>query len=363
MRHIQRIVLLLAIASLIAIPLSCARAAQRTDSLICLTDHTLRQDSTEATTDVMVPFRSELVKAAHRHQVPAALLAAFCQEESGWQPWAERSEPGYLKNKKIKKAAAAWAKEHRGLPTALTELNARSRSMGLMQPMGELAREQGFDSTYLSSLFEPFNSIDQGATLLKSLLQRYGKDTMSAISAYNQGNNRKKHGQFENARYVYRVSVAWEHYKSALRYGTNHIQSAPRPQMARMDRSNTFDSCGPARDSARPSDLDDTNHQNYVKNGLGAFGLRYDSRHDPPGPTGSGSISEQPLGRYADPGAVARDTAGLYVLLAFIGLLGFAYIARGLALYYTGHTPGVLQHPDRHLPGTFGHGQPSPYSS
>ena len=114
--------------------------------------------------------------------------------------------------------------------------------MGLMQPMGEVAREQGFDSTYLSALFEPFNSIDQGATLLKKLLTRYGHDTLAAISAYNQGSARRTHGTFENAQYVYRVSVAWRHYDKALHYAHTYRSTTQDPELARTNRIGTRDS-------------------------------------------------------------------------------------------------------------------------
>jgi hypothetical protein len=249
------------------------------------TDSVLQQDSLEATTDIMVPYRAELIRAAHKHNVPASLLAAFCQEESAFNPWAERTEPTYLANKTVKASAKKWALNHKGLPTAQTELGDRSKSMGLMQPMGELAREQGFDSEYLSALFEPFNSIDQGAILLKKLLARYGKDTLSAISAYNQGSARRTHGTFENAQYVYRVSVAWRHYDKALHYANLHNKPGQNIQMAGRDRDTTHDRGRASEPQLQPKS--DTTagiaQNNGHTNGSGPIATGYDlgSRHDP----------------------------------------------------------------------------------
>ena len=92
-----------------------------------------------------------------------------------------------------------------GTPSSETELADRSRSFGLMQVMGETAREQGFAARYLAEMSIPVDSIEHGAKLLHSLLVRYHGDTLAAISAYNQGSARRKAGVLLNARYVYRV--------------------------------------------------------------------------------------------------------------------------------------------------------------
>ncbi len=79
--------------------------------------------------------------------------------------------------------------------------------------MGETAREQGFANTYLAELYLPRNALEHGALLLHRLLVRYHDDTLAAISAYNQGTARKHRGVFVNARYVYRVTLAWRAYE------------------------------------------------------------------------------------------------------------------------------------------------------
>jgi soluble lytic murein transglycosylase-like protein len=177
-----------------------------------LIDRFARMDSTEAADVFLCPFKPEIDSVAKKHKLPPALLAAFIQEESAFNPDAIRTEPGYLHKQKVIAGAREWSRRHGGLPTVQTEIVLRASSMGLMQPLGQVAREQGFDARYLVELIKPYNSLDEGAKHLLTKLRKYPKDTLSAISAYNQGNNRKKHGTFENARYVYRVAVAWKVY-------------------------------------------------------------------------------------------------------------------------------------------------------
>ncbi|MEO6940602.1 MAG: lytic transglycosylase domain-containing protein [Candidatus Kapaibacterium sp.] len=196
-----------------------------TAEIFAITNTACMVDSLDASRLGLVPYAREIKLAAIAHHVPAALLAAFIQEESFWNPWAERAEPTYLKNPRVRKSAAKWSAAHNGTPTMLTELHDRSRSMGLMQVMGEVAREQAFTPRFLSELFVPMQALDQGALLLRKLLDRYPRDTLAAISAYNQGSARTrkgaKHNVFLNARYVYRVSIAWRAYATLFSRETN----------------------------------------------------------------------------------------------------------------------------------------------
>lgn len=169
-------------------------------------------DSSEASATIFIPFRKEIDSVAKLHNLPPALLAAFIQEESAYKTWAVRTEPHYKQKKVVLDGARAWSRNHGGIPTFYTELDNRSQSFGLMQVMGQTARENGYKERYLTTLCDPFNGIEQGARVLKQKLAKYG-DTLSMISAYNQGNNRKSGGRFINARYVNRVIFAWEAYE------------------------------------------------------------------------------------------------------------------------------------------------------
>ncbi|GEM_PF-842363 len=180
-------------------------------------DRALALDSAAARSTVLIPYRAEIERAAARYALPPALIAAVIQEESRFDPWATRAEPKYLRNRKIRRLAARYARRHARGANAYTEFLDRARSYGLMQVMGETAREQGFLAPFLAELYIPSNAIEHGAKLLARLLARYHGDTLAAISAYNQGSAKKRRGMFANARYVYRVTIAWRAYDAIFR--------------------------------------------------------------------------------------------------------------------------------------------------
>ena len=180
-------------------------------------DAQAKADSIDASRLLLVPYRCEIESAAKQFAVPAPLIAAVIQEESRFEMFATRQEPRYLRNPRVRRSAISFSRRMHGLPSAETELADRSRSFGLMQVMGETAREQGFTARYLAELYLPANAIAHGAKLLSSLLRRYRGDTLAAISAYNQGSARRRSGVFVNARYVYRVTIAWRAYQALFR--------------------------------------------------------------------------------------------------------------------------------------------------
>jgi hypothetical protein len=223
--------------------------------------------------------------------------------------------------------------------------------MGLMQPMGEVAREQGYDSIYLSSLFEPFNSIDQGATLLKKLLTRYGRDTLAAISAYNQGTPREVHGTFANAQYVYRVNVAWRHYDQAFHYAYLHSQSKENLRLAGRNRNDINDSGSLAKPALRREpDSTAVAQNNGHAGGIGPLaagydlGSRYTASQDLP--LGEGERNESEWDRLLD----NSDTfcfVGLGIII--VGLSGLAITIRRFERRWTRLDNGVSQPGQRHF--------------
>ncbi|HET6511156.1 MAG TPA: transglycosylase SLT domain-containing protein [Candidatus Kapabacteria bacterium] len=177
----------------------------------------LHHDSIEAQQPLLIPYRAEIERIADSFALPPSLVAAVIQEESRFAPWAARTEPHYKRKAIVQRSAREWSKRWHGSPSYETELDDRARSLGLMQVMGQLAREQGFAPRYLSEMHLPQHSLVHGAKHLRMLLDRYRGDTLSAISAYNQGNNRKRGETFANARYVYRVCASWKVYRRWLR--------------------------------------------------------------------------------------------------------------------------------------------------
>lgn len=131
--------------------------------------------------------------------VDADLVLATICTESGGASWKTRYEPGWT--------YLYFDREHAerlGI-TAATETVMQKMSWGLMQIMGSVARELGFNGD-LPSLCEVDTNLAHGCRKLKQLMQRYAEET-DWISAYNAGSPRKTDGQmYVNQRYVDRVS-------------------------------------------------------------------------------------------------------------------------------------------------------------
>ena len=92
----------------------------------------------------------------------AALVCAVVEQESAWDAHAIRYEPAF----RTRYVAPL------GLPP--TEEIARSISWGLMQVMGQVAREHGFSGKFLSALCEPAAGLDIGCVVFAAKLAAGG---------------------------------------------------------------------------------------------------------------------------------------------------------------------------------------------
>jgi transglycosylase-like protein with SLT domain len=92
--------------------------------------------------------------AAVRHSIEAALVCALIEQESSWDTNAMRYEGAF----RARYVAPL------GLPP--TEEIARSISWGLMQVMGQVAREHGFEARFLSELCSAATGVDVGCAVL-----------------------------------------------------------------------------------------------------------------------------------------------------------------------------------------------------
>jgi len=115
--------------------------------------------------------------AAARHALDPSLVCAVIEQESAWDPHAIRYEPAF----RARYVAPL------GLPP--TEEVARSISWGLMQVMGQVAREHGFSGKFLSALCDPATGLDAGCAVLASKLATASGEVTRALELWNGGAN------------------------------------------------------------------------------------------------------------------------------------------------------------------------------
>jgi len=97
-------------------------------------------------------------KKAGEHLLYPELICGIIEQESNWNTWAMRYEPLFYQ-----KYIAPLIQ--RGEPINQTEAHARATSWGLMQVMGEVARENGFGWTHLSELCDPLVGLEEGCSI------------------------------------------------------------------------------------------------------------------------------------------------------------------------------------------------------
>ena len=127
----------------------------------------------------------EIIELARRiafaHNLDPALVCAVIEQESAWDPWAVRYEPGFL--------SRYVAPLYTAGKLSATEAYTRSMSWGLMQVMGQVAREAGFEETSLAELCDPFIGVDWGCRLLSARVAKAKGDIATALLAWNGGAN------------------------------------------------------------------------------------------------------------------------------------------------------------------------------
>jgi soluble lytic murein transglycosylase-like protein len=120
-------------------------------------------------------------KAAAAQSLDPALVCAVVEQESAWNPWAMRYEPAFF--------AKYVAHLYTNNKITASEACARGFSWGLMQVMGQVAREMGFDGTFLSATCDPEESLTIGCKLLRKKIDAMDGDTTRGLLAWNGGGN------------------------------------------------------------------------------------------------------------------------------------------------------------------------------
>ena len=119
--------------------------------------------------------------AAAARSLDPALVCAVIEQESGWNPWAMRYEPAFF----TRYVAPLYTNNR----ISASEAYARGFSWGLMQVMGQVAREAGFDAPFLSALCDPEQGLAIGCQILQKKLAAAGSDVTRGLLAWNGGAN------------------------------------------------------------------------------------------------------------------------------------------------------------------------------
>jgi soluble lytic murein transglycosylase-like protein len=118
---------------------------------------------------------------AREHALDPALVCAVIEQESAWNPWAVRYEPSFL--------SRYVAPLYTTGKISATEAYTRAMSWGLMQVMGQVAREFGFKETSLTELCDPATGIEFGCRILAVRLTKAKGEVPAALQAWNGGAN------------------------------------------------------------------------------------------------------------------------------------------------------------------------------
>jgi len=120
-------------------------------------------------------------KAAASNSLDASLVCAIVEQESSWNPWAIRYEPVFF--------AKYVAPLYTNNKVSASEAYARGFSWGLMQVMGQVARESGYTEPFLSSLCDPADALEIGCRVLRKKFEAAAADTTRTLLAWNGGSN------------------------------------------------------------------------------------------------------------------------------------------------------------------------------
>lgn len=120
-------------------------------------------------------------QTAVKYGLDPNIVCAVIEQESGWNTSAIRYEPSFM----TKYVAPLYTSGK----LSATEAYARSFSWGLMQIMGQVAREEGFEGPFLAELCDPATGIDLGCIHLKNDFDRMNWDSAAALQRWNGGGN------------------------------------------------------------------------------------------------------------------------------------------------------------------------------
>lgn len=116
--------------------------------------------------------------SATRWSLDPPLVCAIVEQESGWNPWSYRYEPLFF-HRYIEPKLGEWKIDD-------TEAIARACSWGLMQTMGQVAREFGYFGP-CSQMLDPLTGLNIGCQVFSHKLRQANGDVTAALLAWNGG--------------------------------------------------------------------------------------------------------------------------------------------------------------------------------
>ena len=129
--------------------------------------------------------KSDLVSLARKiaaaHSLDPSLVCAVVEQESSWNVWAIRYEPMFF----AKYVAPLFTNNK----ISASEAYARGFSWGLMQVMGQVARENGYGEPFLSALCDPVDALEIGCRVLRKKFDSAAGDSARALLLWNGGSN------------------------------------------------------------------------------------------------------------------------------------------------------------------------------
>ena len=143
---------------------------------------------------------------ACKYELYPDLVEAHVMTESSGKPDAVRYEPAFF-IRYVLPLKISSDKESRG----------RATSWGLLQIMGQVAREMGYQGSW-EGLFDPMVNLEYGCKKLAKCYHRYHPSLDAGIASYNSGSAVVKYCDglpcFTNQEYVDRVHRFWDKIKA-----------------------------------------------------------------------------------------------------------------------------------------------------
>ena len=139
-------------------------------------------------------------RAAEAHALWPEVVCAIVEQESSWNPWALRYEPAFYERYLAPfltarppdvPAPRLGALTSSSIPDDPTESHARAFSWGLMQVMGQAAREHGFNGVSLAALCDPAAGIEIGCRVFAAKLAAAEGNVARALLLWNGGGDRE----------------------------------------------------------------------------------------------------------------------------------------------------------------------------